>query len=613
MADAWYWLVYSRRGVAERISSRSTQLRSSMVYVAIIGGQWVLAGTTFVLIFEPHRKFERLESPPNQAVFRILFAIVVGLLGATDLISWLATSLPVLKERAMLRRRMEILGTRPLGGDSGAVHLTVGSGGSSSEPAGKHALVRASMNEDDMVPVWYGKNQLKAGTEKVKRKKLKQKAKEDIGDVSEALRREFVQYAVAGVVLSLRRATMGLSSRKAEELLHDRVHSAAADVQRPKSARGLSRAQHGPSSADSGGQDIEMQPSPSAKLGGGRCYSAQLGGEGAARELLGGKQAAASSSGGGDGSGGGGYQSAASREPPEQVPASAFADEQQTELPPGRVYFRDLAPRVFMQLRTRVFDLDDDGYIEGLMGEGASGSRATLSATAAVDKMVLSFSEGKGGGFFFWSIDRRFMVKTLEPDEYKKLKELLPSYYQHMLKRRRSLLPRFYGAYSITIQKCEKHFVVMESVFRHAPDMKVHQCYDLKGSWVDRRSGIAAMQSGIGTLKDMDLIQPLKIARSDAEAVLEELRHDSELLRSANLMDYSLLLGVHNQRVHTETLDVRRSAEAVVSNAIDVPEYYMGVIDIFQAWNLQKRLERLAKTVSASAAARPQPRLPRAL
>ena len=51
-------------------------------------------------------------------------------------------------------------------------------------------------------------------------------------------------------------------------------------------------------------------------------------------------------------------------------------------------------------------------YIEGLMGE-RDGLRG-MSVRAVVDQMVLSFSEGKGGGFFFWSIDRRFMVKTLE-------------------------------------------------------------------------------------------------------------------------------------------------------------------------------------------------------
>ena len=106
---------------------------------------------------------------------------------------------------------------------------------------------------------------------------------------------------------------------------------------------------------------------------------------------------------------------------------------------------------------------------------GDAGGLRGMSTRAIVDQMVLSFSEGKGGGFFFWSIDRRFMVKTLEATEFRKLRDLLPSCCHHMLARRGSLLPRFYGAYSITIQNHEKRFVVMESVFREAPKGKVHQ------------------------------------------------------------------------------------------------------------------------------------------
>jgi 1-phosphatidylinositol-4-phosphate 5-kinase len=189
----------------------------------------------------------------------------------------------------------------------------------------------------------------------------------------------------------------------------------------------------------------------------------------------------------------------------------------------------------------------------------------------------------------------KFMVKTLEPSEYKGLKSLLPAYYKHMWNRRKSLLPRFYGAYSITIQNHEKHFVVMASVFKDAPNGKVHQCYDLKGSWIDRHAGIKAAHGG--TYKDMDVHKPLRIEHASAEALLEELKHDSELLRSHGLMDYSLLLGVHNQEIATEGLPlrVRNAGDGVVASHVDVPGYYMGLIDILQAWNLSKRLERFAK------------------
>ena len=259
------------------------------------------------------------------------------------------------------------------------------------------------------------------------------------------------------------------------------------------------------------------------------------------------------------------------------------------------MHFRDLAPEAFFTLRSEVFGLSDDAYIEGLSGD-PSGLRG-VSTRAVVDQMVLSFSEGKGGGFFFWSIDRRFMVKTLEPFEYHGLRNLLPKYYAHMWRRRGSLLPRFYGAYSITIQNHEKHFVVMQSVFRAAPKGKVHQAYDLKGSWIDRHSGIKAAHGG--TYKDMDMHKPLCLPRGAAESLLDELRADTELLASANLMDYSLLLGVHNQAVSTVGLpcEVEGTEGGVVASQVDVPGYYMGLIDVLQAWNFSKRLERYAKIV----------------
>ena len=126
----------------------------------------------------------------------------------------------------------------------------------------------------------------------------------------------------------------------------------------------------------------------------------------------------------------------------------------------------------------------------------------------------------------------------------------------------------------------------------------MHDIYDLKGSWIDRHSGVKAMHGG--TLKDMDLHKPLKLADGIAEGLLDDLRHDTQLLCSHNLMDYSLLLGVHNQAVATEGLPglkVKTTDGGVVADEVDVPGYYMGLIDILQAWNLSKRIERYSKII----------------
>ena len=212
---------------------------------------------------------------------------------------------------------------------------------------------------------------------------------------------------------------------------------------------------------------------------------------------------------------------------------------------------------------------------------------------AVVDQMVLSFSEGKGGGFFFWSIDRRFMVKTLEPNEYAKLRGLLPAYYRHMWTRRRSLLPRFYGAYSITIQNHEKLCGRSRSSARRRAERSTSATTPRAGSTAIGVGGTAA-RSRTWTC------QAAKLADGIAEGLLDDLRHDTQLLCSHNLMDYSLLLGVHNQAVATEGLPglkVKTTDGGVVADEVDVPGYYMGLIDILQAWNLSKRIERYSKIV----------------
>jgi len=273
--------------------------------------------------------------------------------------------------------------------------------------------------------------------------------------------------------------------------------------------------------------------------------------------------------------------------------ADAFAEVRQTELAPS-VYFRDLAPRVFERLRAHIFGVSNADYISSIWGDSPMDNQG--NSANVVDQMVLSFSEGKGGGFFFWSLDRRFMVKTLEPFEFNGLKSLLPRYYRHLWERRNSLLSRYYGAYAITIQGHTKHFVVMESIFHSAPGGKVHEIYDLKGSWVDRHSDLPDASSG--TYKDLDLKKPFQLAPRVAEALMTELRHDTELLEGSNLMDYSLLVGVHNQSVPVSQLhDLHTDQTDLVAQSVDVPRYYMGVIDMLQAWNMNKRLERLMKIV----------------
>lgn len=58
-------------------------------------------------------------------------------------------------------------------------------------------------------------------------------------------------------------------------------------------------------------------------------------------------------------------------------------------------------------------------------------------------------SSGKSGSFIFYSIDGRFILKTIRKDEYRYLKTILNDYHKHISDNRDSLIPKFFGLHKI--------------------------------------------------------------------------------------------------------------------------------------------------------------------
>ena len=65
--------------------------------------------------------------------------------------------------------------------------------------------------------------------------------------------------------------------------------------------------------------------------------------------------------------------------------------------------------------------------------------------------MVFKAGEGAGasGSFFFYTHDRRFIIKTMTKEELKVFLRLLPYYELHLKENRDSLISRIYGVYTI--------------------------------------------------------------------------------------------------------------------------------------------------------------------
>lgn len=84
------------------------------------------------------------------------------------------------------------------------------------------------------------------------------------------------------------------------------------------------------------------------------------------------------------------------------------------------------------------------------------------------------------------------------------------------------------------------------------PHMDIHSTYDVKGSTVGRITTEDDKKGNPrGTLKDLNWLnskQSLKLSPGMKEAFLDQVQRDVELLAHLKIMDYSLLMGVHNMK-----------------------------------------------------------------
>ncbi|KAJ6781703.1 hypothetical protein PWT90_05708 [Aphanocladium album] len=206
------------------------------------------------------------------------------------------------------------------------------------------------------------------------------------------------------------------------------------------------------------------------------------------------------------------------------------------ELVPSAKYdfkFKDYAPWVFRRLRA-LFRLDPADYLMSLTG-----------------KYILSElgSPGKSGSFFYFSRDYKYIIKTIHHSEHKFLRKILKDYYTHVQQNPNTLLSQFYGLHRVKMPYGKKiHFVVMNNLF--PPHRDIHSTFDLKGSTVGRDYREEDLeQNPRATLKDLNWLRRkrnLELGIQKKRLFLEQLRSDVVLLKRLQIMDYSLLIGIHD-------------------------------------------------------------------
>lgn len=206
------------------------------------------------------------------------------------------------------------------------------------------------------------------------------------------------------------------------------------------------------------------------------------------------------------------------------------------ELTPSAKYdfkFKDYAPWVFRHLRAH-FGLDPADYLMSLT------SKYILSELG---------SPGKSGSFFYFSRDYKYIIKTIHHAEHKLLRKILKEYYKHVIDNPNTLISQFYGLHRVKIPYGRKiHFVVMNNLF--PPHRDIHQMFDLKGSTIGREYKEERLADNPrATLKDLNWLRRnmhLEFSEQMKALFVEQMRRDVALLQRLHIMDYSLLVGVHN-------------------------------------------------------------------
>uniref|UniRef100_A0AAY5KZF1 Phosphatidylinositol 5-phosphate 4-kinase type-2 gamma n=1 Tax=Esox lucius TaxID=8010 RepID=A0AAY5KZF1_ESOLU len=252
-----------------------------------------------------------------------------------------------------------------------------------------------------------------------------------------------------------------------------------------------------------------------------------------------------------------------------------------------------------------------------------------------------------------------FKFKEYCPQVFRNLRErfgIEDLDYQHIVKCHGStLLPQFLGMYRVGVENEETYLIVMRNMFSHR--LVVHRKYDLKGSLVSREASDKERVKELPTYKDMDFrnnMQKVYVNEEQKEKVMEKLNRDVEFLVKLKIMDYSLLLGIHDvERAEREeeegeepSNDEEGEPENGLTQALNVgsygtsPEgiagymasckplgpgefdpyvdvyairsapgaphkevYFMGLIDVLTQYDTKKKAAHAAKTVKHGAGA----------
>ncbi|KAH9505925.1 Phosphatidylinositol 4-phosphate 5-kinase type-1 beta [Dermatophagoides farinae] len=244
--------------------------------------------------------------------------------------------------------------------------------------------------------------------------------------------------------------------------------------------------------------------------------------------------------------------------------------------------FKVYAPIAFRYFRD-LFGIQPDDYLLSLCNEPLR----ELS------------NPGASGSVFYLTFDDNFIIKTVQHKEAEFLLKLLPGYYMNLNQNPRTLLPKFFGQYCYICGGKNVRFVVMNNLLPSF--VKMHQKYDLKGSTYKRKANKYERQKQSPTYKDLDFIEHhpdgIYLEMETYNALIKTMQRDCRVLESFKIMDYSLLVGVHNLDQSAKEKEERHRQQAEQAVLAELSKNF-DTTNISGDNNHQKQLTRQKSTTN---------------
>ncbi|KAJ6982029.1 1-phosphatidylinositol-3-phosphate 5-kinase FAB1C isoform X1 [Populus alba x Populus x berolinensis] len=190
---------------------------------------------------------------------------------------------------------------------------------------------------------------------------------------------------------------------------------------------------------------------------------------------------------------------------------------------------------------------------------------------------------GKSNVYFAKSLDERFIIKQIKKTELESFEEFALEYFKYLTDPLNSgsptCLAKILGIYQVTVKhlrggkETKMDLMVMENLFFNR---NIARVYDLKGSSRSRYNPDTSGSNKV--LLDTNLMETLRtdpiFLGSKAKRSLERaIWNDTSFLASVDVMDYSLLVGVDDER----------------------KELVLGIIDFMRQYTWDKHLETWVK------------------